>query len=129
MKKTILLCGLMVVCGVTAKAGMWGREVSISEGGTSTTVSISTSAWTKVPAASSLARRAGMVVSVPSTNNANVVGDLGSCSGYSSATSIRPLEFVKGAGFILVPIDDNLCLYLLSLHTAAENVHVKEIRQ
>lgn len=129
MKKTILLCGFMLVCGVTAKAGMWGREVAISEGGTPTTVSISTSAWTKVPAVSSLARRTGMVVSVPASNTANVVGHFGGCSSTAIATTVRPMEFLKGGGFTLVPIDENVCLYLLSIHTAAENIHVQEIRQ
>lgn len=129
MKKTILLCGFMLVCGVTAKAGMWGREISFSEAGTATTVSVSTSTWTKVPAASSLARRAGVVVSVPASNTANVVGHLGGCSSTSIAITVRPMEFVKGGGFTLVPIDENVCLYLLSIHTGAENVHVQEIRQ
>lgn len=131
MRKTwfwMAVVGLLV-CAGSARADIWGREISISAGGTPTTVSISTSAWTKVPAASSLARRAGVVVSVPASNTANVVGHLGGCSSTSIAITVRPMEFVKGGGFTLVPIDENVCLYLLSIHTGAENVHVQEIRQ
>lgn len=118
-----------LACAGSARADIWGREISISAGGTPTTVSISTSAWTKVPAASSLSRRAGIIVSVPASNTANVVGHLGGCSSTAIATTVRPMEFSKGGGFVLVPIDENVCLWLLSLHTAAESVHVQEVRQ
>lgn len=129
MKKWFWVAVVALVCAGSARADMWGREISISAGGTPSTVSVSTSTWTKVPAASSLPRRAGLLVSVPASNTANVVGHFGGCSSTAIATTVRPMEFPKGNGFVLVPIDENVCLYLLSLHTAAENIHVQEIKQ
>ena len=103
-------------------------EVSISTIGTPTTVSVSTSAWTMVPAASSMTGREGIMVSLPTTLNAVVVGHLGNCTSTAVATTVRPLEFAKG-GFVLVPVGPGVCLWTLSLHTGAESIHVQEIGQ
>lgn len=105
------------------------EEMPITAVGTATTVSISTSAWTLVPAATSLTSRNGILVSVPATLNANVVGVLAACGGSTPATSVRPIEIAKGNGFTLFPIDPGVCLYVLSLHTSAESIHVQEIKQ
>jgi len=104
-------------------------EVSISTVGTSTTIEISTSAWTLVPAASSLSGRNGLTVSVPSTNNANIVAHPGNCISTAVATTVRPYEVAKGNGFTLFPFDNSVCLWALSLHTSTESVHVVEIAQ
>ena len=78
------------VVGSSFAAAPKVAEAPIIAYGTPTTVSISTSAWTVVPAASSLTSRTGIIVSVPSTLNANVVGHLGSCASTSVATTVRP---------------------------------------
>jgi hypothetical protein len=103
-------------------------EVSISTVGTPTTVSISTSAWTMVPAASTLATRNGINLSVPASLNAVVVGHLGDCTSTAIATTVRPLEFSKGS-FYFIPVNNSICLWTLSLHTAAESIHVQEVKQ
>jgi hypothetical protein len=105
-------------------------EAPINSVGTATTVSVSNSTWTKVPTTPSLVGRTGIVVSVPSTNTANVVGVLTvSTSGPTEATTVRPFEIEKGNSFALVPAADNVYLYLLSLHSGAESVHVQEVKQ
>ncbi len=129
MKKWFWVAVVALGCAGSARAGMWGREISFSAVGTATTVSVSTSTWTKVPAVSSLERRAGIIISVPASNTANVVGVPGPCSAAGVAITVRPMEIPKGNGFTFIPFDANLCFYILSLHTAAENVHVVEVRQ
>lgn len=123
---------LTVLVGLFAAGSAYAApkvmEATIGEVGTPTTVSISTSAWTKVPASSSLTGFTGFYVSLPAASNAVMAGHLGSCSGTSIATTVRPLELAKG-GFIFLPMDGQVCLYLISLHTAAESVHVQEIKQ
>jgi len=104
-------------------------EAPIKGYGTPTTVTVSTSAWTRVPAASSLTGRAGLLVALPASSNANMEGHLGSCTSTSVAKTVRPIELIKGTGFVFIPASDNVCLYLLSLDTAAENVHVQEVKQ
>jgi hypothetical protein len=126
MKK--LLFGVLFLAGVSYAAPRV-EEMPITKVGTATTVSISTSAWTAVPTATSLTSRNGLLVSVPATSNANVVGVLINCGETAPATTVRPIEIVKGNGFTLFPLDQGVCLELLSLHTAAENVHVIEIKQ
>lgn len=128
MKRLFITLGLSFVA-VVAFAAPRVEEMPITAVGTATTVSISTAAWTVVPTATSLTSRNGMLVSVPSTNNANVVGVIDVCGGTSVATTIRPIEVSKGNGFTLFPIDPGVCLYLISLDTAAENVHVIEVKQ
>jgi hypothetical protein len=131
MKKLFLFLGLMLPLGAMAAPKFAPRvmEAELSQFGTPATVSVSTSAWTKVNPSSSLTSRSGIIVSVPSTNNANVVGILGNCTSTAIATTVRPIEIAKGNGFTLFPLADDVCLWLLSLHTAAESVHYQEITQ
>lgn len=126
--KRILSAVLLLGVASTGFASPLVREAPISSVGTPTTVSVSTSAWTLVPASQTQTGQTGIVVSNPSTNNAAMVGHLAGCSSTSVATTVRPLEFSKG-DFTLVAVSDNVCLWLLSLHTSAESVHVQEIRQ
>lgn len=128
MKFPGMLVGL-ILCGIAGHAAPLGTETPIKAYGTPTTVSVSTSAWTKIPASSSVDGRTGLIVSVPASNTANMVAHLGACSGTSIATTVRPMELVKGHGFILVPIEARVCLYVLSLHSAVENIHTQEIKQ
>lgn len=125
MKK--ILFGVLFLAGVSYAAPRV-EEMPITEVGTATTVPISTYVWTAVPAATSLTSRSGLLVSVPASSNANVVGVLINCGDTAPATTIRPIEIVKGNGFTPFSIDQGVCLQLLSLHTSAENVHVIEVK-
>jgi hypothetical protein len=58
-----------------------------------------------------------------------MVGHFGGCTSTAVATTVRPMEYAKGNGFTLVPVQDGICLWLLSIHSAAESVHVQEIKQ
>ena len=98
------------------------------------TLSVSTNSWTRIPSTTTVAavsaRRIGVYVDLPSTSNANMVGVFGSCSATSCsvATTIRPIELIKGSEAYFFPLSPSVCLYLMSLHTAAENVHYQEVR-
>lgn len=104
------------------------EEATILGYGTPATISISNSAWTKVPT-TAYGSRSGFVVSVPASNNANMVGHLANCTSTAIATTVRPIEIIKGNGFTLFPAGNGVCLWLLSLHSGAENAHVQEIAQ
>lgn len=103
------------------------KEAPIEVVGTATTVSISTSAWTAVPTASTLARRVGIKVSNPSSNSANIVCILGDGTP-SEATTVRPIEIQTGEN-PFIPVRVDAYLYCLSLHTSAESIHVQEAGQ
>lgn len=123
-----LLGGLLLLCS-PVHAGGDTEEKPISAPGTGTTVSISTSAWTKVPTTSSLTTRSGIKVSNPASNNAAFAAVLSTSSVTpGEATTVRPVEIERGEN-PFVPCSDNTYLYLLSLHTSAENAHVQEVRQ
>lgn len=139
LKRVLMLVGALLVSGSVfaaikvevvnaASSPALSVESSIREVGTPTTVSISTSVWTMVPAASTLTGREGLMVSLPTTLNAVVVGHLADCTSTAIATTVRPLEFAKG-GFVFVPVGSDVCLWVMSLHTAAESIHVQEIGQ
>lgn len=103
-------------------------EAPVNEVGTGTTVSISTSAWTKVPT-SQTSGRTGIKVCNPSNNSGTMYGVMSSnSSSPTEATSVRPIEIQAGENPI-IPISDRLYLYLISGHSAAESAHVQEIRQ
>lgn len=103
------------------------REQSFTSVGTATTVSVSTSAWTKVPATSSLTGRTDICLDAPASNTANVAAIISTSSVVpGEATTVRPIEIIRGEEDRCIPVGDGLYLYLLSLNTAAENVHVQE---
>ena len=136
MKKiiyTAILFGLILspfaVMALEWGSGGGSSNETIKSYGTPATISISTSAWTKVPAATALSARAGFVVSLPASASANMVGHFGDCTSTAVATTVRPIELVKGNGFTFIPLRSDVCLWLLSIHTAAENMHVQEVTQ
>lgn len=104
-------------------------ETSIGRVGTPITVSISTSVWTKVPTSRTLSNRTEVIVDEPASNTANMVAHYNVCSStFSSvATTVRPIEIIKGEQDRPYEIDGNTCLWVLSLHTAAENLHYQEV--
>lgn len=142
LKRVLMLVGALLVSGSVFAAikvevvnGTVGggdavstQELSFSAFGTPTTLSVSTSAWTLAPAASSLTSRTGVTVSVPASNTANIVAHVGDCPSTAVAISVRPMELIRGNGFTFFPVNNDACVWLLSLHTAAENVHVQEFK-
>ena len=104
-------------------------EAPVNSVAAATTVSISTSTWTLVPT-SNTAGRFGVLVNNPSGNNARMVGVLSTNSSTpTEATTVRPLEFAPATDFTFLPVSDKIYVYLLSLHTSAESVHVQEVKQ
>lgn len=94
-----------------------------------TTVSVSTSAWTEVPASYSLTNLTGIILSNISTNTASVVGMLGNSDAtITTYIGIMPIEIEPGEVW-MQPISSEQKLYLRSLATSAENISVQEIRQ
>lgn len=130
-KYILPLLGAMCLFGGLVNAGEIER---ISGYYAPQTLSVSTTAWTRIPSTTTVAavssRRIGVYVDVPSTSNANMVGIFDSCSATSSsvATTIRPIELIKGSEAYFFPLSPSVCLYLMSLHTSAENVHYQEVR-
>lgn len=124
----IALAGLVLVAG-TARAYDATREMPIAGYGNPHTVALTTSTWTIVPSSSTLLHRGGFLVSVPASNSANAVAHIGNCTSTAILTTKRPIEIVKGNGFTFITLDEGICLWMMSLHTATENVHVQEVRQ
>jgi len=124
MKRFVFLLGFFPSLALAAPLV---TEAPILSVGTGTTVSISTSAWTLVPAASTLAARSGVKISNPSTNTANIVCILDTATP-TEATTVRPIEIQAGEN-PLVPARSDILIYCLSLHTSAENVHTQEVGQ
>lgn len=105
-------------------------DAPISGVGTAATISVSITVWTLVPT-SQTDGRVGILVNNPSTNSAAMVGVLSAdCDGsITTATTVRPLEFATSTDFTFIPVNDDVCLYLLSLNGSAENVHVQDVKQ
>lgn len=124
--KRLMFPLLMSIPGV-AFAAPPVAEAQISVVGAGTTVSVSKDDWTVVPTTVGLTRRSGIKISNPSSNNANIVCILDTATP-TEATTVRPIEIQPGENpFIEARYD--ILLYCLSLHSAAENVHVQEVGQ
>jgi len=109
-------------------------EAPIKEVAVGVTVSASTSAWTR-EAATTTQGRFGVLVSNPGSNSAAVVlaltnADSLACDATitAPATTVRSIEISRG-GQAFIPVSDGVCVYFLSLHTAAENVHFQSVKQ
>lgn len=93
-----------------------------------TTLSVSTSAWTQAPATSNCVSRTIVVVSNPATNSAAIAAYTENSTTASVAITIRPMEIAAGS-ILTIHLQDNDYLFLVALHTSAENVHIQEYRQ
>jgi len=130
MKKAVYF---VLLLGGSAYAAPPVAEAPIKDYGTPTTVSISTdtgaaAAWTKVPTTQTTGRM-GVLLAVPSGNTGNILGHLGNCTSTSIATSIRPLQYARGTNSPLITLRDDVCLWLITSHTAAESIHYQEVKQ
>lgn len=127
--KKLMVIGFFLLCANSVHA-LSVNDKPVYDVTVATTVSVSTSAWTRVPPtwADNTESRLGVEVSNPKTNNATIVGVISISTyvaGVSEATTIRPIELEAGENE-LFKIGSKLYLYLLSLHTSAENVHIQE---
>jgi hypothetical protein len=130
MKRVLISFALVGLGWARSFAAIPVLEQPITARGTGTTVSVSISAWTKVPASSSIDGRSGLLVNNPATNTARMLGILGGCTvSPTEATTVGPLEFAPSTDFSYIPVSNAVCLYLISLNGSAENVHVQEVRQ
>lgn len=127
MKKVLVSILMLGATGIAFAGKPLVAEAPINAVTTATTVSVSTSAWTLVPAAGNTAGRVGLYVSNPATTS--VAGVLVATGDSAPATTIRPLEFYSGNGNYFVPISDQVNLYLLSLDAGALSVHVQEAKK
>lgn len=128
MKKW-LLC-LVIIVGYSGLChAIRTEEMGTSKHSDAHTLSVSTSAWTEASDVNTLADRSGIRCANPATNNAAVYGII-SDDGVapSEATSVHPIEIGTGEN-PFIPLRNNQGLYLISGHTAAENVHCQEIGQ
>lgn len=127
MRKILLFLSSIVCFVGLAKADPKVMESPWSSYGTPTTVSISSSAWTAVPTTSSLSGRRAILVSIPASASASDFAHIGGCTSTDVATTVRPMELTKG-GFYTLPLGDRDCLWVMTLHTSAQNLHVQEVK-
>ena len=125
----LLVCGL----AATALAGPDALEIPISSYSAVTSVSVSTSAWTNAtPAEVRLTDLWAVLVDNPSTNSAIMHGHLWGCASAptaSTSTYKGPIELTAADPAYELHITEDLCLWLVSRHTAAESVMVQGVRK
>lgn len=125
MKKSVCFALLL---GGTAYAAPPVAEAPVNGYGTPVTVSIDETNLTKVPT-SQTSGRMGIFLSVPSTNTGDIVGFFGDCTSTALAATIRPLQFIRGSTSALIPAREDVCLWLITTHSANENIHYQEVKQ
>jgi hypothetical protein len=119
---------LLLGMGSMAYAAPPVAEAPIKDFGTPATVSISASVFTKVPT-SQTSGRMGVFLGVPSTNTGSIVGIVGNCTSTAIATTIRPVQYAPGTNSPLIPLREDVCLWLITTNATAENIHVQEVLQ
>ena len=128
IKILILLFGLILISkGKSIASAPPTREMAITAVGTGTTVSVSTSAWTAVPATSSLTGRQRLIVSNTVTNASYMACTISS-SAPSEAITVHNIYIAPGAT-LDIGVASNLSLYCVYTGAAGANIHVKEVNQ
>lgn len=135
MKKLVIASLLLigVYAGKCHGAAGLVAETPVKAVGTPVTVAISSTTLTKVPT-SQTSGRFGIYVSLPVTAGSGVVGFFGDCTSTALASTIRPIELSTGTargGFDYFSMREDICLWLLSLNTAAatQDIHYQEVKQ
>ena len=127
-KYLLLLAGLAFI-GANAKAE-FTAEIPISTAAAAGSVSVSTSALTKINPTRSMPLRSGILVNQKATNNANMYGVLGNCSATPNTISNgNVIEIGVNDRERLIPVDSGTCLWLYSAHTSAETIYYQEVGQ
>lgn len=128
MKRLFLVAVLLCQTGWLSSAPPVYEQV-ITSVGTATTVSVSTSAWTRLPATSSLSGRTGVMITNDSANASNCAIIISSSATEpTEATTVRPGSLRPGVTAI-IGAGNNMYIYALYLGASAGNVHVQELRQ
>ena len=130
MKKLLLAFGFIMFWKVFAHAAPPVAEAPVKDYGTPVTVAISSTTLTQVPT-SQASGRMGIFIDNPNTNSSRIVGFFGNCTSTALASTIRPLEIAPGNNSTYFSMREDVCLWLLSLDTAAStaNVHYQEVKQ
>lgn len=128
MFRKLAVAGFLLAVSGQAKAAWQTREMPIYDVGTNTVVVVSSSAWTCVPAASSLGGRVGVKVLNPSSNTHTVYGTFAKTTPTVS-TSTFCTEIPPGAERYY-ELPNAVDLYLVgSDTTGGVSVGVQEIKQ
>lgn len=120
--------GLFLSCSLYAAPPV--MEAPISGYGTPVTIAISSTTLTMVPS-SQTSGRVGIFIDVPYTVTHPVAGFFGNCTSTSLANTIRPIEISSESARSYISMNQDVCLWLLSLNVAAatQNIHYQEIKQ
>ena len=128
MKRIVLFLGSIVGMLALAHAAPPVAEAPINRVGTPVTVSIDETNLTRVPT-SQTSGRAGIFFAVPSGNTGDIVGFFGNCTSTALASTISPVQFIRGSSSSLIPLREDVCLWLITTHSANEDVHYQEVMQ
>lgn len=126
MKK--IAVGLLVAVPVMLLAAPPVAEAPIKSYGTPVTVTIDNSTLTKVPTTQT-SGRVGVFIGIPSANTGDIVGFFGNCTSTALANTIRPLKYSKSSNSALIPIREDVCMWLITTHSAPESIHYQEVLQ
>ena len=129
MKNSLFLAAGLVFLALGARAELT-TETPISSPATFGSVSVSTSALTKINPSSPMAKRTGILVNQKANNTGIMYGVLGNCTSTTATISTgHVIEIGPTDRERLIPIDTNTCLWLYSGHTAAETIYYQEVSQ
>lgn len=129
MLKRLLLLAVFAFLGAGVRAELTS-EIPISTAAAAGSVSVSTSALTKINPTRSLAKRSGIIVNQKASNNATMYGVLGNCTATPNTISNgNVIEIGVSDRDRLIPIDEGTCLWLYSSHTSAETIYYQEVSQ
>jgi hypothetical protein len=126
-KRLSLLLGGLLMSAVPAFAVDPVKEEPVGSVGTNTVVSVSTSAWTKVPTTSSLTRRNCVKVVNDSDNSSDFFYTY-SVAAPTIATTTFSGEVEPGEG-PCIPAGDNVDLYFVTDGASAQSIGAQELRQ
>lgn len=127
MKKLLFVFAFLAVESVVA-AAVPTLETPIKSYGTPVTVSISSSTLTKVPTSQTVGRT-GIFLDAPNTNTGYIVGFMGDCTSTALAATIRPIEIAASSNSSYIGLREDVCLWLVTTHSSAENIHYQEAKQ
>lgn len=130
--KHFLFAVALICFGSSVAGAVDSFELPISSVTAPAAVSVSSSAWTNVtPAAVKLQFMSGILIDNPSTNNAAMHGFISDCTTPTASTvTIKgPIELPTANSGGFVSITEEMCLWLVGRHTAAESVMVQGVKQ
>lgn len=126
MKKVVFFVAMLLTGGVFAAPPV--AEAPVKSYGTPVTASVDNVTLTKIPT-SQTSGRVGIFVDNPSSNTGRMVGFMGNCTSTALASTIRPIEIAPGTNTTFMPIREDVCLWLITTHSAAESIHYQEAIQ